>query len=491
MNIVTAALLPFWLMMLWRGGRHAFLILAILAPLMNSAAFGHGGAITVPWVASLLFVGTTLISRGAWGHAKTLLRQREFQLICLVPLVNFVVVMLSQIFYEGKIRVLVGEAAFTIGRELMLSLFPQHINQMVYSVAAPLLVCAVFCNLAMARERGEDVEKIALDFFVFYAVSAITIILWERVHQITGIWYWSDMFHSTYSMTAWMQSVNGIARLSGSYPEPSSLAYHLGPLAVMFVWLSYYKSYYYGLLAILAAVIMFISTSTTAYIGIGLVGLSAGLLFLRWCLEGLGSVKEGASERALFSLGAATCIFLILGVVAMQNAAFVEQMLQSLLTKHESSSYQARSYADALGVSAFLDTNGLGVGLGGHLTNSGALLIMSNLGIAGIVLVGSLVIIAAMRVFVDHSASRRLGLSGKNVSTSRLRIPVTAALLTFLVTHSLTAPLFISPLLWVSVGVFLYVSCDIRAAARVATSSKQMSRSRRGVAVAFAENRGL
>jgi hypothetical protein len=493
MNFVTTvALAPFWLVMLWRNGRYGILVLGILAPLMNSAAFGQGGAITVPWVTSLLFSAMTLLSKESHPHARVLLRQREFQLICLVPFVNLVVMLLSQILYAGKIRVLVGDAAFTIGRELVLSLFPQHINQAIYSVAAPVLICAVFCRLRMQDSEAKGSGAAALlRFYVAYTVSASLIILWERVHQMTGVWYWSDMFHSTYSMTAWIQSINGVSRLSGPYPEPSNLAYHLGPLAVMFAWLGYYKSYKYILFSLLLAVIMFMSTSTTAFIGIGLVAATFGILILKWYGDGLSARGDGSAERAAISIVAAMILMVVMGFVVAQYAGFVDQVLQSVLNKQSSSSYQARSYADALGVTAFVETNGLGVGLGGHLTNSGAILVMSNLGVAGVCLVGALIVSAARRVLADGSISKYLQNSGQKSDLLFLQVPLAAMLFTFMMTHILTAPLFISPLLWVTVAVFLYVSCGIRALVPGQQSLKLVSiRPSPGVQPMLPENRG-
>jgi hypothetical protein len=149
---------------------------------------------------------------------------------------------------------------------------------------------------------------------------------------------------------------------------------------------------------------MLISTSTTAFIG----------LFLFACLAvfdiatgRVGIFPRNLSGVQLAALGAVFVGVLVGSIVAAANWQAISLILDNVIfNKTDSTSYQQRSYADALAIKIFVETYGVGVGLGSHKANSLFLTLLSNVGIAGLVLFGSFVYGLLRSLFVRGDAPR-------------------------------------------------------------------------------------
>lgn len=212
------------------------------------------------------------------------------------------------------------------------------------------------------------------------------------------------------SLLAWVRTANyvifdsyeeaGLMRVSGTFSETSAFAAFTLPLfAFCFrLWLSRVKSLVSGGLALASLVLLLISTSTTAYAALSLylAGASIALLarvYFRGSLPRANALVWWASGGVLVMVLAA----FLAPQVYVRIAEFVEL---TVLNKMHSSSGVERNSWNQHAWSNFVDTFGLGVGLGSARASGFGLVLLSNVGLPG-----TLMFIAFLKgVFTANSA---------------------------------------------------------------------------------------
>ncbi|WP_246024973.1 hypothetical protein [Paraburkholderia dinghuensis] len=187
------------------------------------------------------------------------------------------------------------------------------------------------------------------------------------------------------------EEMGGLVRISGTFSETSSFAGFTLPLFVfcLNLWLVGYRSRLAGALAVASGTLLLLSTSGTAYVGFA--GYQAVLLFSRPGL--IARVATVRRQRMWVFMGCAGVlgalyVVLFLPGVATALGDFVEV---SILSKAGSSSGVERMTWNAQGVTNFLDTYGIGVGLGSIRTSSFLVLVLASLGVVGVVCYGMFV----------------------------------------------------------------------------------------------------
>lgn len=176
----------------------------------------------------------------------------------------------------------------------------------------------------------------------------------------------------------------GLVRIQGTFPETSAFSAFTLPLFAFTAncWLGRKRQLVSGALALASLVLLLASTSGTAYTGLG-------LYVAAWCLV-LGS--RGISRR--FAL--ATPLFVIgalLGIAVTYVLCFEPGVVSTVATffehtvwnKLQSQSGIERSSWNRQAWQNFLDTAGIGVGLGSARASSFVLVLLSNLGVIGLV----------------------------------------------------------------------------------------------------------
>ena len=190
----------------------------------------------------------------------------------------------------------------------------------------------------------------------------------------------------TYLDTA---ELNGIKRISGSFSEASGFAgFTLRLFAISFsFWLERYASRISGAIAGISLVLLAISTSTTAYIGLaGALAITLGPNFIRPLAHGL-PVKR---LPALATLAAVSSVSLFC-LVVLKPSVFkpVQELFDSVLFhKLDSDSGVERGSWNAQAFRVFLDTGGLGAGVGSTRTSSSVMALLSNVGLPGALFYG-------------------------------------------------------------------------------------------------------
>ncbi|WP_322103408.1 hypothetical protein [Paraburkholderia sp. J41] len=181
------------------------------------------------------------------------------------------------------------------------------------------------------------------------------------------------------------EEMGGLVRITGTFPETSAFSTFTLPLFVfcLNLWLVGYRPRLSGALAAAAGTLLLLSTSGTAY-----VGLSAYMFVQLFSRPGRVSSDAGARKRRLWIIAACAgllgslYVVLFLPVVANVLTDFVNA---TVFGKADSSSGVERMSWNMQGVTNFMDTYGIGVGLGSIRTSSFLVVLIANLGVVGVV----------------------------------------------------------------------------------------------------------
>ncbi|MDR3098929.1 MAG: hypothetical protein LBV73_17890 [Paraburkholderia sp.] len=177
--------------------------------------------------------------------------------------------------------------------------------------------------------------------------------------------------------------LGGLLRIEGTFSEASAYAaFTLQLFAVCInLWLVGYRPKISGALAAATGMLLLISTSGSAY-----VGLSAYLLVLIVSRPGRISASAGARKARMWT-------FMICGGVlaALYIALFMPGVVRALdsfvdatiLAKANSASGVERASFNTQAFTNFLDTYGIGVGLGSIRVSSFVMVVLASLGVIG------------------------------------------------------------------------------------------------------------
>jgi hypothetical protein len=182
----------------------------------------------------------------------------------------------------------------------------------------------------------------------------------------------------------------GFWRIAGGFSEASAFgSVTLACLAFSFAYWRVSRSTPVLVLALVLLSLLLLSTSSTAYAGLAIVvafaAASMGVSALRGRLT-----RQDALVLAFVWLA----LIVVLSVYLLDDRIFdpVVHLLETVvLNKSASGSAQVRFHWNAQGLQSFLDTFGLGVGLGSSRAASWLVAVVSQLGVAGALLLAALV----------------------------------------------------------------------------------------------------
>lgn len=270
-----------------------------------------------------------------------------------------------------------------------------NLSQSVYCVSDVVVYC---CMYAFLKYRG-SYRTLAGAFFLLTLLDVIAGVVDIASHAV-GLDVLSIFKTAQFSMLSGVE-LDGLVRISGTFSETSAYAAFTLPLFVfcLNLWLVGYRPRLAGALAVAAGVLLLLSTSGTAFVGLG--GYLAVLLFSK---PGLISSTAVARKRRMWTIsvcmGVLATIYAILFMPAVVNvlSGFFDSVV---LSKAGSSSGVERMSWNTQGITNFFDTYGIGVGLGSIRASSFLVVLLANLGVVGVVCFGMFV---ARSVLVPVSA---------------------------------------------------------------------------------------
>jgi hypothetical protein len=274
-------------------------------------------------------------------------------------------------------------------REVTLAPASGNITQPGYFTLGTLTFFAL-CVLMLRRDH----MKLVLKGFLAFAV----------IHAGLGILDLASKFAGAGDVLRPIRTANfalltevahaGFWRITGGFPEASSFGItSLACLGFCYAYWRHTSSRFVFVLTGIMLVLVLLSTSSTAYGGLTLLGLAPAFSLLRSALRNRFSRDDVlvAGLGVLMSVGAA-------GLFIANERAFdpvVNLVEETVLNKAQSSSGKERGYWNARSLQNFTDTGGLGIGLGSSRSSSWLVSVISQLG-----LIGSLAMAALVYVLV-------------------------------------------------------------------------------------------
>ena len=382
--------LPLCLLVLWLPRAWSIPAILIGASVFADAAIANpaGRPIQIGW-----FVAVIVSARVFWSIAIGYKPLRVDVVGRLTPLAMFIFasvtsLLLALAFFQGKITVLPGSAGLDPGLEQPYRLTAENVNQLIY---LGLIFAFVYAVAHLAAELDTAELSAWIDRAMRWSCGlALAVVVWHVGQSAWGIWFPGDFFHSSVHAGAWEQSIAGVQRPSGPFAEPSALGYFY-TMYLFYFWQRWRESgrVVDQMYCLLSALTLVLSTSTTAYLLLTVFAVVA--LFdwsvHRWCgRRARSAATEPPRIHEAHLVSVLALLLLLVGGVWFVDRyrqtvdAVIEEQIRS---KGQSMSYEVRANADRMAWQIFLDTYGMGAGLGSHRSNSGLLTLLAGTGLFG------------------------------------------------------------------------------------------------------------
>jgi hypothetical protein len=364
------------------GYRVMFATFVVAALFGSAAALLIGSATIQPAHLLLAFLIMAALRRSREaGRAAAALRPLRpgFWLLCLVVYGIATAIVMPRLMAGATQIVPLGVSEYAnTGWTVPLGPVSSNFTQSVYLTAD--LVCFAV-TVAVASTRAGFVSIVGA--LLAYAAINILLALLDIATYSTGTQWMLDFLRNAQYTLHNEEEIVGLKRIVGSFPEASAFARStLGALGFCgTLWLCGYRPVLSGTLAIASLVLVVLSTSST-----GLAGTAPVLLIL----YATAVMRTGFNPKRPYGSAAVLCAPLAVGAVALavllNEHAFetIRNYFDLLIfSKSTSASGIERGAFNSFGLQNFLDSYGLGVGLGTVRTSSLPVALLSNVGLPG------------------------------------------------------------------------------------------------------------
>lgn len=376
----------FVLLLIGRRMGNGFLIGLLLSVPFAATAIGTltaiGGSSPLIYAvfAACLLVATAL-RRSFYRDLKTTFREDTTAWVALAMVVYVAAgaIILPRLFAGEATVFQVSRVAEAVAEQLLQPI-PLNFTQAAYFILSIMAYFGVRLTLVKNLQ-----STMLIRGFLAASTTAAALGLIDLGGKLAGL---GDVLEpirtAAYSMMT-TDVVGGFYRISGGGSEASSFA------GVTMPFLAFCVSHWRAtgelrslILSIILLGLLFLSTSSTAYGGLGILGAGLGASIL------LNAVRNRIKREdmilivlGIFGLAVTMCVVLI-------NANFFDTILQVLndmiLNKGSSSSAIERGQWNEKSLAAFATTWGLGIGIGSSRTSSSIVAIITQLGIPGAIM---------------------------------------------------------------------------------------------------------
>jgi len=355
----------------------AFVFFCTLLPAASAIDLpALGNSSIPPAMLSLAFLALQMIRSGAWRGPEMGLAATKNAWLILYCLYCAVTALVLPRMFAGLINLIpMGHSGLGF---VPLSVTPQNTTQAVYLLGTGF--SAVGATLFSTRKDSS-----------LTIVTALVVVTW--IHAVTGI---LDLalnaahisgafdFARTGAYAQLDQGVGGFHRISALCPEPSVYA-ALGATYCVFMcelWLRGISSRLTGPTALIMAIMLALSTSSTAYVFI--LFYCIVLLVRAVIVRGSISFRRASSMIAIMVAGlvVALAVMLVKPNLANDIAAAIAELT---VGKAQSQSGIERGLWAKQGLDAMVFTHGLGVGVGSFRSSSLITAILGSVGPAGLI----------------------------------------------------------------------------------------------------------
>lgn len=367
------------------GPSFSLTALVVASLFQAAAAVTLGGAQATPGHALLAFVVPAILFRrreGGTAMRALAFPDDAFFLLCVVCYGIATAYFMPRLLAGMTMVNPIGGAAVMDSGGALVPLAPVsgNVTQSVYSLSD--IVCFLTALAACRSGRGHVVLARA---FMAYAAVDIAFALMDLATYLTGTGWLMDPIRNAQYTFHLEEESGGLKRIAGTFSEASSFASAtlgaFGFTAAM--WLRQRWTAASGALALATLALLAASTSSTA-----LAGLAATVCVL-YALAVRTATTRGTRNALAATLAVPPIAVAVAAAVALSPAATatVTDFLNTVIfDKSTSDSGMARSAMNHAAYANFLDTAGVGTGLGSNRASSWALAVLSNVGIVGAML---------------------------------------------------------------------------------------------------------
>ncbi|MDP3740467.1 MAG: hypothetical protein Q8R02_23985 [Hyphomonadaceae bacterium] len=456
---IGLATIAIGLLCLWLGQRSASIVFVATAVFGSAAAVLIGGNNIQPAHLFLAFLAATVLLRRqeiAAAIATVRLPEPGFWFACLVVYGVIAAFVLPRLLAGSTLIVPLGISQYGEVRSMVpLGPVSSNVTQSIYMVAD--LICLM---LVVGIASTRDGLRAVTYGLLAYAVANTLFALLDLATYAVGAQRWLDFMRNAKYTLHNEEEVSGLKRIVGSFTEASSFARStlgvLGFTATM--WLCGRHVRLTGSLALASIVLLVLSTSSTA-----IAGLPVLVVLLYLTAWHVAVVRRRLSSWAVVVLAPVLAGVVITGILLDNNASAVigDYIDVTVLNKLSTSSGIERSLWNTAALQNFLDTWGVGVGLGTTRSSNFFLALLSNLGVLGLIFYGLFVYTAFLRPRgTPHTFPSDVRLAARNACFGLM-----------------IGDLLLSPV--VDQGLFFYVLAGIAAAVPVRARNSEQTLSAR------------
>lgn len=402
---------------LFKGRRGVLLILACAMPFNDSAAIVAGEATLTPFYLGL-FVYLTAAIFSKSDASRTRAPRGALALLLLFTAVQSII---SPALFAGT-----GVVAPGVGLDSQVG----ALTPLVFSSSSFAQLAYLALNIAFIvfneRDRLLEEKHIAIGLTIGVLVAVVIYVAWRL-----SLPFPQELFDNSprgfYARNA--------ERFRGHFSEPS----HLGGFALTasaffvmrtFSAAAFGRMAWNGALVAISALLLVSTSSGTAALGalaaLGVVVLVGTTAFFRH-----NNMRTLRMPVPLFLLGLTAAV-----VAIPRGGRIAEGIVDMVEGKQGGQSLETRSFTNLHAWQLFLDTWGIGVGLGNNRASSIALMLLSTMGIAG----------CALFAVILWRATRN-GLSDPG------RRATAVALATFFSAATVSLADFVAPVMWLAIAL--------------------------------------
>ncbi|MER8752179.1 hypothetical protein NKH57_23415 [Mesorhizobium sp. M1050] len=276
-----------------------------------------------------------------------------------------------------------------------------NISQTGYFILGGLTVIAL-CILLLNKDRMDEVRR---GFFI-WCILHVAMGLLDFVGKLAGA---GDLLlvirTANYAMLT-EQVQAGFFRIAGAYSEASAFGgVSLACLSFCYVYWRKTGSRLARWLSAVLLVLLLLCTSSTAYVGLAVFSVPVAFSLARSFLAGRITTDE-ILIVGLLSAGVCAVMAIILYNERLLDPV-IELIDSTIINKGSTDSGHERAYWNIKSLQSFADTSGLGIGFGSSRASSWPIAVVSQLGLAGSLMMAALLVVlirglGELRSYVDR-----------------------------------------------------------------------------------------
>lgn len=344
-----------------------------------------GVTLTPAWIAAVCIFGKIVLEEGPETVLRTLFDVRKVGLLTYCAIYGIISAFLFPRLFEGIVEVIpmrVGPMQKATG----LTPTTANVTQTVYFLIT-VMTCAAAYLLCLRPNKLHQ----SINAMLFGGVVVIITGIADWATALAGVSNLLAPFRTaTYSLLTDAEVLNA-KRIVGLTPEASSFAgISLTFLAPILFLRNAYRTQFtrnvtVPVVVALLILMIYMSTSSSGFVGMIVLLLTAGAHWAWMATRGRGE----ATTALVVAYGGVVALLALIAIHPSLLELPVNLFTEVVLRKTTTSSFTERSMWNEVSLDAFVDSWGLGAGLGSARASSWPVSVLANIGVPGAVLLSA------------------------------------------------------------------------------------------------------